>query len=196
VRIVDLAYQLDLDVEIILTVARQLDPSLTEPHSPVTPDQDWTLRKALLSKTSGATAHPVVPLVQQRRRQGTSRHRALSPMAQAYIRAEDAVHRDDPWWRSELRTKREYVEEIARSWADYWFEPREAERWLVAHKMHIGPDVAASLRAVGVNAEQAALRLWYGKVNNGRHTLAARVTSGDLTTEQVVAELRAAGLIG
>jgi hypothetical protein len=114
-------------------------------------------------------------------------------MAQAVRRAEDALRTTDYYSRSSFEP--DYSEEIGRQWADELFEPREVEKWLVVHKMNIVPDVAAALRAVGVTAEQSALRLWSGKINKARPTLAARVAAHSMTPEEVVDELRAAGLL-
>ena len=76
-----------------------------------------------------------------------------------------------------------------------WFEPVEVEEWLTAHNSNIRPSTAAALRTAGVTPQAAAIRLWHGKVNNSRPTIAMRLEIGDLTAEPAVAELRAAGVL-
>ncbi len=57
---------------------------------------------------------------------------------------------------------------------------------------NITPETAGKLAQAGVAPEQAALRLWYGKHNPDRPTMAERVQVGLITAEQAADEIRRA----
>jgi len=79
----------------------------------------------------------------------------------------------------------------AREWVSHWFDDKTARAWLRWHP-NLPARTAAALRQAGVTPEQAAMRVWYGKVNDESPTLADRVKSGELTAEESAEEVRRA----
>jgi len=55
--------------------------------------------------------------------------------------------------------------------------------------------VAAAFNRAGVPPEMAMTPLWFGQVRPGRPALAIRVSTGDISFEDAVGQLRAAGLL-
>lgn len=124
----------------------------------------------------------------------------LPPIVHKLLRVERVLTqgergRTSPLPREIPADEAETLKEIGGSWLIEFFTPEEIGRWLVAHNCQIGADTAAAFRRVGVSAEAAATRLWYGKVNKNRPSLAERVEARELTPEAAAADLRAAGLL-
>jgi len=82
----------------------------------------------------------------------------------------------------------EYAATLAREWADFLFVPKEVEAWLISHP-HIQPRIAADLQRNGLSPKAAAHRVWYGKFQDDRPTLADLVGRGDITAKEAVEEL-------
>lgn len=62
--------------------------------------------------------------------------------------------------------------------------------WITAFPDQVlRPQDVIRLAAAGLTAEGAKLRLWYGRINEGRPTLLDRIRWGDLSVEQAVGEV-------
>lgn len=96
---------------------------------------------------------------------------------------------DLPPWPDEAKT----AQEKARQWAGHWFEPNEVSAWLREWPNAV-PSVAAGFRDAGIDPATAVAPLWYGKVRPNHRPLAIRVSCGDLSIEEAISQLRAAGM--
>lgn len=140
----------------------------------------------------GQPRPPLVPPKRIRPRTDTSTSQrwrgGISPMTQLMLDRKvlprrTFSNRGGPW-TDEVRMARV----LAQSWGECWFTLKQVKAWLDQHP-HIQPCVAADLQRNGLTPEEAATRLWYGKVNNGRPDLAERVGCGEITAERAAAEL-------
>jgi hypothetical protein len=118
----------------------------------------------------------------------------LSPMAKLFVPRPEY---DDPrYLRPDLLPWPDEVEiaqEKAQQWAGHWFEPNEVSAWLHEWPNAV-PSVAAGFRDAGVEPATAMAPLWYGKVRPNHRPLAIRVSCGDLSIEEAINQLRAAGM--
>jgi hypothetical protein len=112
------------------------------------------------------------------------------PAPDPYYRSRGPQYANPPWEDDVERAKRQ-----AQGWAQRWFAPAEVVAWLKAWP-EASAAVAAGFRSAGVTPEVAMTRLWYGKVNPARHPIAVRVAIKDITLDDALEQLQAAGLVG
>lgn len=123
----------------------------------------------------------------------------LSPLTRVLLERVVLPERRDSYSRHEdvggpWEHEVEKAEQLGHDWAGRWFDHKEAEAWLGAHKDTISPDLAARLRDAGLSPKDAAVPLWYDTVKSDRPTLAAQVARGDMTPQEAAAAHRRAGL--
>lgn len=118
----------------------------------------------------------------------------LSPMAKLFVPKPDYndpryLHPDLPPLPHEVKISHEKAHE----WAGYWFEQNEVSASLHEWPNAV-PSVAAGFRDAGIEPATAIAPLWYGKVRPNHRPLAIRVSCGDLSIEEAISQLHAAGM--
>lgn len=198
IRLIDLAKELGVEAHVLLQRFHANDVFIASAASVPTTEQvkmarDWfpaSTRDPFEVALSQA-AHTQRP-AQSRQSIPRARrwHRGeIPPLTQLMLDRKVLPARDDRDIGRPPRTGEvEYAATLATEWADFLFIPKEVEAWLISHP-HIRPRVAADLQRNGLSPKAAARRVWYGKFQNDRPTLADLVGRGDITAKQAAEEL-------
>ncbi|SHT79502.1 Uncharacterised protein [Mycobacteroides abscessus subsp. abscessus] len=178
----------------------QNEPSAGAPQARSADEQLHTLRE----KLSGTAGAPLINLNARRSRTALKKLRGwrpgddpLNPIVKAL--ADQIVEYSRDWNRppgvifpdelTEARTRHE-------AWVRACIEQGTLLSddailaWITAFPRRVlQPDTIVTLAAQGLTAESAKLRLWYGRINNGRRQLLDQIQIGDITVENALADI-------
>ncbi|WP_157441206.1 hypothetical protein [Actinoplanes awajinensis] len=200
----DLARQLGVDSDVLVALAKGKGIDVSGGESRVGADEEWAIRKAVLTASPLSHVERAQPDVAASPR--SSRWPRMVPAALPGQRpvgkasppsdlAKVFLNRDDDFVSGFLNPPPRHVrveraEKIAREWARCLFTAQEAEEWVDRHGS-ISPDVAEALRAAGLSAGQSTTRIRTERGFVEKLSLAIRVSSEELTAEEAAAEYRA-----
>jgi hypothetical protein len=202
-RLVDLARQVNVEVEDLLAAAQRLGLAVDSRASVLSSADEFALRRDLVLQEQPALAQSTSPPLSPGslnpfglpRRQTIQRGQSHGPARHPSDLAKVFLERDAQWAEPYSRPLPRHVlvaraEEAAREWALHMFDAREARAWVQANS-HISAQVAAALRRVGLAPEQAAMHIRTARGFIHNLPLAIRVSSGELTATEAAAEFHA-----
>lgn len=179
---------------------RQSETSAGAPPAPSADEQLLALRE----KLSGSAGAPLINLNAPRSRTARKKPRGwrpgddpLNPIVKAL--ADQIVEYSRDWNRlpgvifpDELAEARIRHEAWVRACIEHGtlLSDDAIVAWIRAFPRRVlQPETIVALAARGLTAESARLRLWYGRINNGRRQLLDQIQIGDITVEKALADI-------